>query len=574
MKKLSISRKILAGFFLILLVSLVFVGAAALIQKRMQSTIELLQDIQIPVMALVQEMTTQTTSAGLVAMKICRKGKDPELEANFTNFSESAKEAGAKAASKVKDMGTGKGPLPDYIESIRNDSDEMFRQTTEMIEKPFAPGSASATQFIEMVNESLEKIHQGAKLVAVHFTTSTAEKAKVGLRAMMTKMNWVFIILPLVIILFGGLFTWFISTGISGPLEKILKAMGDAEQGFLETRLNITSQDEFQKVGESFNRMLAGICQMISKVLTTSNDLATSSQQLSSASVESAATLLDISKNVNEINTSALDISTNLEKTSTSVDQFSHSAQQVAQLAETAVQAASTTVASAEQGGRTVKRSVDMVGKIKEAVDIATQVILDLNSTSIQISEIVSTIQTIASQTNLLALNAAIEAARAGEQGKGFTVVADEVRKLAEESAEAADAIGTRIENILTKTQNAVDSMQMGRGRVDEGKSIIREVSLNLDNVIQNISDVNKKIKDISKISAEQSQNSLMVSRTVEDITKLTKSTSERTSVVATSVEQQTTTVSQISSSTEDLARLADELHSLVSRFTIQTKKG
>jgi len=72
----------------------------------------------------------------------------------------------------------------------------------------------------------------------------------------------------------------------------------------------------------------------------------------------------------------------------------------------------------------------------------------DLELNLHKLTEIVTTIQGIASQTNLLALNAAIEAARAGDAGRGFAVVADEVRKLATRTSEAtqqaADMIGSR----------------------------------------------------------------------------------------------------------------------------------
>ncbi len=571
---LSISKKIFSGFGFVLLICIGVSALAGFNMLKLRDIIDYLKGNYTTAMLNAQELMANVHLSATSVTELVRslRNRDESL-ALYNSAKESAFARLDNIDANLKDPFLKNAPnVIAFKQTTESNLLELFDLGDNYLALPQGQelSIASSTELLAAIRDKEIELTSKCRSLCEALSSYSRLMTQRSIDSMFEIMGYVVKLFPIILLFFGIGFTMFISNGISRPLERIVSSMSEAEKGHLNTRLNFDSHDEFQRVAESFNRMLEGICQMISKVLETSDDLATSSQQLSSASVESAATLLDISKNVNGINHSSLEISNNLEKTTSSVESFSESAQKVATLAETAVQAVSVTTQAADKGGKTVKKSVEMVGKIKESVDIATQVILDLNSASLQISEIVNTITAIASQTNLLALNAAIEAARAGEQGKGFTVVAGEVRKLAEESAEAAEAIGTRIENILNKTQNAVDSMTLGRGRVDDGIRIIREVSTSLDNIIANVNDVNRKITEISSISSEQSANSLAMTRTIEDITSLTKITTERLGIVATSVEQQTTTVSQVSSSTEDLATLADELHLLVSRFTIK----
>ncbi|MBB2493660.1 methyl-accepting chemotaxis protein [Aquipseudomonas ullengensis] len=147
----------------------------------------------------------------------------------------------------------------------------------------------------------------------------------------------------------------------------------------------------------------------------------------------------------------------------------------VAEAANIAYSISQHTDDSADKGAAVVRQTVDVMQRIANQVQEASDGIEALGKQSQLISTIMQTIRGIADQTNLLALNAAIEAARAGEQGRGFAVVADEVRQLAGRTSQATEEIVDVVQKNQTLAQAAVTSMSSSRQQAEQGLSLANE---------------------------------------------------------------------------------------------------
>ncbi len=118
-----------------------------------------------------------------------------------------------------------------------------------------------------------------------------------------------------------------------------------------------------------------------------------------------------------------------------------------------------------------ISQNVQRTASLAEDVDrVATETqnnMVELQASSREIGEVVSTIQDFADQTNLLALNATIEAARAGQSGRSFAVVANEVKELAKETANASQ----RIEGSIRAIQSNIEMVSTSSEEISTGIS-------------------------------------------------------------------------------------------------------
>ncbi len=327
---------------------------------------------------------------------------------------------------------------------------------------------------------------------------------------------------------------------LQANIRTFLATMQEMAQGDLSKRGEVTA-DVLGNVIDSINVMADELGRILGDVRKAADQVASSSQEMIVSTGQMA--------------TGAQAQSREAMAMSSAVEEMTLSVRQVAENASASAAAARQALEAAKTGEQAVENSLHGMQRIRGEVQAIAKKVKGLGDRSLEISEIVSTIQNIAEQTNLLALNAAIEAAGAGEAGMRFGVVADEVRKLAERSAQATKDIGGLIKTVQMETQEVVASMEQGTHQVETGYGLTQQAGEHLKEIGMISTKAAELADDISIATQQQVRGAEGVATAVRSI-----------AAVASQTEQG---VVQTQQTVENLSTLAKGLTQQLTRFKL-----
>ncbi|MCC9603422.1 methyl-accepting chemotaxis protein [Stieleria sp. JC731] len=274
-------------------------------------------------------------------------------------------------------------------------------------------------------------------------------------------------------------------------VETVLKLVNRIAGGNFEVDFPDLGSDGIGQVSEALSVAVSSIRNALSEVREVSTTVATASNEMSRAA--------------EEISRGAQMQASRLEETASSLEEITSTVKQNSDNAQEARALANSSRDIATDGGVVVGDAVTAMHEINES--------------SKQISDIITTIDEIAFQTNLLALNAAVEAARAGEQGRGFAVVASEVRNLAQRTASSAKEIKSLIQNSASK--------------VERGTELVNKSGETLGEIVDSVKRVTDIVAEIAAASQEQLSAIKQVTAAVTQIDQLTQGNANQTEELA-----------------------------------------
>ncbi|MCM8711211.1 methyl-accepting chemotaxis protein [Clostridium sp. SYSU_GA19001] len=374
----------------------------------------------------------------------------------------------------------------------------------------------------------------------------------------------------LIIGIIAAIIALLVSRGITSKIITLKNVFEKASEGDLTVKVNISSKDEFEELGNHFNLMIKRIGMLILNVKASSEVINKTSDSINSMAKETSTAINEVSITIDQVAQGASENAQDVQASVEAVSNLASKIEEISRFTNEMIHVSQNSNKLSEEGLKVMNVLTDKTERNNKASEVVASVVSEMHIETSKISVITDTINQIAAQTNLLALNAAIEAARAGEAGRGFSVVADEIRKLAEQATSATGQIQELIEGIKNKVSSAVVSMEESRIILGEQSHVVDETRDIFNKILQSIKEIVKEIELIQKATIETNEGKSEIVNRMHNMSAVSQQSSASAEEVAATAEEIAATMDEFANSAAELTELSLKLEEQVNKFKLQ----
>ncbi|WP_410515797.1 methyl-accepting chemotaxis protein [Pantoea allii] len=514
---MKISTRLISGFGLIILLSIICTGTALQALYKARESMNEIVNIKMKKSNLAQDMLGEIKDMGNTIRTIGLLSEPAEMQSVDKRMLQSKADFIANYQLLSGIMKTDSIPAGREAMQKLNDTKEAF---FEVFEHARQLGLANQDKaFIEYLRKELRPV-QFRMLAALNDLSDVQKKSsQTAVQQNSALTGHATLVLMLlagasVLVAVGAciVVTRILMRQLGGEPGQAQSLAASIAAGVLTTPVTLRSNDTSSLLAslDGMQANLRGLVLQIkdaaASVALAADEIAQGNTELSSRTEEQAAALQETAASMEQLTAT-------VKNNTDGAQQTAASARETAQLAR--------------EGGSDVQSMTDTMNGIQ--------------ASALKVRDITSVIESIAFQTNILALNAAVEAARAGEEGRGFAVVAGEVRTLAQRSAEAAKDIKALIEQAVTQ--------------VESGVNVASGTSQSIQKVVGMVGELAEAMDTLSLASSEQTQGISQVSVAVSQMDGVTQNNAAL--------------VEESSSASRSLSEQAHALRGMVETFRV-----
>ena len=560
MKNLSVQKKLIAAFGIVLVLLIVVIIICISSLAKLKSKIEEFYHQNVMSVMYIEYVNTEIQEGAKNLLHAAADAKQQSEAVRYLEMAEDCFNNVNMALDGLDDIYMGNMADFSELKELCLDIEGDYMQFKEKVQS--GDLDASVDFYDSQMMGTIVTAYNEAMLMrdrVIQECVSDYDNADSLTDALTVAVIITGVLAAIVAMFLAGYITKMIVTGVT----EVTEAAAKMAEGDFDIQIGYDSRDEIGRLADSMRGLSWRTRNVIKDIDYILGEVATGNLKVTS---KDRSLYVGMFYNILESMRSFIDEFNDLmQRITVSSDQVASGSEQVSMGAQSLAQGATQQASSieelaaeisivsgvirenAERAMQASSATNDVGARMRESkheLDALADAIMETSNISQDIQKIIKTIDDIAFQTNILALNAAVEAARAGAAGKGFAVVADEVRNLAGKSAEAAQNTTELIESTVASVARASNLA----GKVVEVMDATENASI----------EVEKISNEIAKASHDAS----------DSVTQITSSVD----LIASVVQNNSATAEESAASAEQLSGQSEILRELTSRF--QFKQG